>query len=125
MEPKKRLGSDQRIRRQTTFKHLTEKGQFARGEYFYLWVGKQGEKGQAGPKKRPVIGIIVSRQTEPTATGRNLWKRRVREIFREHQAQLHPEAICLVKMRRVRIKPPFSVLAKDLVSLFKKAGAWE
>jgi ribonuclease P protein component len=124
LEPTKRLGSDQRIRGQTTFKCLVEKGQFARGEYFYLWVGKRDDKGKAGPKKRPAIGIVVSRKTEPTATGRNLWKRRVREIFRECQAQLHPQASCLVKVRRVQTRPPFPAVEKDLVSLFKKAGAW-
>jgi ribonuclease P protein component len=124
LEPKKRLGAEQRIRRQATFKNLVEKGQFARGEYFYLWVGKRDDKGRAGLKKKPAIGIVVSRKAEPTAIGRNLWKRRVREIFREHQAQLHPEAICLVKVRRAQTKPPFSVAEKDLVSLFKKTGAW-
>jgi ribonuclease P protein component len=124
LEPKKRLGSDQRIRRQTTFKHLVERGQFARGEYFYLWVGKRSGKEPKTPKKRPAIGIVVSRKTEPTAVGRNLWKRRVREIFREHQAQLHPEADCLVKVRRIQKRPPFSAAEKDLISLFKKAGAW-
>jgi ribonuclease P protein component len=124
LEPKKRLGSDQRIRRQTTFKYLVEKGRFARGERFYLWVGKRDDKERTGPKTRPAIGIVVSRKTEPTATGRNLWKRRVREIFREHQARLGPEAICLVKVRRAQTKTSYSSAEKELVGLFKKAGAW-
>ncbi|MFH1208532.1 MAG: ribonuclease P protein component, partial [Candidatus Omnitrophota bacterium] len=86
MEPKKRLGSDQRVRRQTTFKDLVENGQFARGEFFYLWVGKRDDKERAPLTKKPSLGVVVSRKTDPTAAGRNLWKRRVREIFREHQA---------------------------------------
>ena len=72
-----------------------------------------------------MIGIVVSRKTDPTAVGRNLWKRRVREIFRENQAQLHPEAICLVKVRHTKKKKPsFSAAEEDLIKLFKKAGAW-
>ena len=124
MEPKKQLGSDQRIRRQTTFKHLVERGQFARGEFFYLWVGERDDKGRAALKEKPMIGIVVSRKTDPTAVGRNVWKRRVREIFREHQAQLHPEAVCLVKVRHTQKKPSFSAAEEDLIKLFKKAGAW-
>jgi ribonuclease P protein component len=124
LEPKKRLGPDQRIRRQTTFKHLVEKGQFARGEFFYLWVSKRDDKRQAAPREKPMIGIVVSRKMEPAAVGRNIWKRRVREIFREHQGQLRQEAICLVKVRRKQKKPSFSSVEEDLVALFKKAGAW-
>jgi len=71
-----------------------------------------------------MIGIVVSRKTDPTAVGRNLWKRRVREIFREKQAQLHPKAVCLVKVRHTQKKPSFSAAEEDLVKLFKKAGAW-
>jgi ribonuclease P protein component len=124
LEPQKRFGSEQRIRRQTTLKHLVEKGRFARGEYFCLWVGKQDSREQAESKKKPAIGIVVNRKTEPTATGRNLWKRRVREIFREHQARLYPETLFLVKVRRTQTRPPFSVVEKDLVGLFKKTGTW-
>lgn len=124
MEPKKRLGSGQRIRRQTTFKNLVERGQFARGEFFYLWVGKKDNKKSAAPRDKPMIGIVVNRKTDPTAVGRNLWKRRVREIFREQQARLRPEAVCLVKVRHTQKKPSFSAAEKDLLTLFKKAGAW-
>jgi len=124
VKPKKRLGSDQRIRRQTTFKNLVERGFFARGEFFYLWVGTREDKGKAALKKRPMIGIVVSRKTDPTAVGRNLWKRRVREVFREQQEHLRPETVCLVKVRHTQKKPTFSAAEADLITLFKKAGAW-
>ena len=124
MESTKRLGSDQRIRRQTTFKHLIERGKFARGEFFYLWVGMRDDKGKAALRDKPMIGIAISRKTDPTAVGRNLWKRRVREIFREHQAKLHPQTVCLVKVRSARKPPSFLVAEDDLIKLFKKAGAW-
>ena len=71
-----------------------------------------------------MIGIVVSRKTDPRATGRNLWKRRVREIFREHQAKLDRRAVCLVKVRSTQKKPPFSAMEEELIKLFKKAGVW-
>jgi ribonuclease P protein component len=71
-----------------------------------------------------MLGVIVSRKTDPTSVGRNGWKRCVREIFREHQAQLRPEAICLIKVRHAKKRTSFLAAKEDLVSLFKKAGAW-
>ena len=71
-----------------------------------------------------MIGIVVSRKTDPKAVGRNIWKRRVREIFREHQAKLHQHAVCLVKVRHTQKTPSFSAAEEDLIKLFKKAGAW-
>jgi len=124
LEPKKRLGTDQRIRRQTTFKHLVEKGRFARGEFFYLWAGRRGANEPVTARVKPMIGIVVSRKTDARAVGRNTWKRRVREIFREQQANLHRESVCLVKVRSAQKKPSFADMEEDLVELFKKAGAW-
>ncbi|MFH0985675.1 MAG: ribonuclease P protein component [Candidatus Omnitrophota bacterium] len=124
MEPKKRLGPGQRIRRQATFKRLVEQGQFVRGELCYLWVEKKECREKPDPREKPMVGIVVSRKTDPTAVGRNRWKRRVREIFREHQSQLHPWAKCLVKVRHTQKKPSFLDVEEELVKLFKKAGVW-
>jgi len=71
-----------------------------------------------------MIGISVSRKTDPRAVGRNAWKRRIREIFREQQPNLHREAVCLVKVRATQKKPSFADMEEDLIKLFKKAGAW-
>jgi len=122
LEPRKRFSADQRIRRQTTFKQLVEKGKFSRGEFFYLWVGSRVDTGQAKPKVKPMLGIIVSRKTDTRAVGRNVWKRRVREIFRKNQALLHPEAVCLVKVRAIQKQPSSQDMEQDLMKLFKKAG---
>jgi ribonuclease P protein component len=124
LEPKKRLGPEQRIRRQTTFKHLVEKGKFARGEFFYLWAERRGESEPATAKDKPMLGVAVSRKTEPRSVGRNTWKRRVREIFRAQQANLHRQSVCLVKVRSTQKKVSFAAMEEDLIKLFKKAGAW-
>jgi len=69
-----------------------------------------------------MLGIIVSRKTDTRAVGRNVWKRRVREIFRKNQALLHPEAVCLVKVRAIQKQPSSQDMEQDLMKLFKKAG---
>jgi len=89
-----------------------------------LWVGARDDKKRNDPKKKPMIGIVVSKKTDPTAVGRNVWKRRVREIFRKQQGQLRQEAVCLVKVRQTQKRPSFSAAEEDLINLFKKAGAW-
>jgi ribonuclease P protein component len=124
LEPKKWLGADQRIRRQTTFKHLVEKGSFARGEFFYLWVVRRRESGRTTKKMKPMIGIAVSRKTDPRAVGRNIWRRRVKEIFRTRQAELFQDVACFVKIRSSAKKTSYAAMEADLVRLFKKAGVW-
>jgi ribonuclease P protein component len=124
LEPRKSLSSEQRIRRQTAFKQIVEKGRFFRGEFFYLWAGCRADIGQTIPKAKPMIGIVVSRKTEPRAVDRNIWKRQVREIFREKQAMLFPESVYLVKARTVPKRPSYAAAEQDLVRLFKKTGAF-
>ncbi len=89
-----------------------------------MWAGSRADIGQATLKARPMLGIVVSRKAEALAVGRNVWKRRVREIFREKQAMLRPEAVCLVKVRTAQKKPSYAAVEQDLVKLFKKTGAW-
>ncbi|HNX69224.1 MAG TPA: ribonuclease P protein component [Candidatus Omnitrophota bacterium] len=124
MAQTKRLKADQRIRRQTAFKNLVEKGIFARGAFCFLWVGPQELTGQASTRALPMIGIAVGRSTCTKATGRNILKRRIREIFREHQTSLKEGVACFVKTRSGKQKPSFEALEKELIGLFKKAGAW-
>jgi ribonuclease P protein component len=71
-----------------------------------------------------MIGIVVNRKTDPRAAKRNFWKRRVREIFQKHQAELRREAVCLVKVRPMQTRPSFKAMEEELIMLFKKAGAW-
>ena len=89
-----------------------------------MWAGNRADIEEASSKARPMIGIVVSRKTDARAVGRNSWKRRVREIFREKQTELRPEAVCLVKVRTIQNKPTYAAMEQELVKLFKKTGAW-
>ncbi len=124
MDPKKRLRLDQRLRNQAAFKNLVDTGTFARGVFFYVWAGCQDKVGQKAKKERPVIGIIVSRRTDPRATKRNILKRRVREIFRRNQGSLKSGSACLVKTRQLKEWPSYVAMEEELLALFKKTGTW-
>ena len=122
LEQKKQLRPDQRIRKQEAFKNLVEKGNFTRGEFFYLWTGRQEEIGQEAYRARPMLGMIVGRSHDARATSRNILKRRIREIFRKYQDELKKGTAFLVKAKQTRKKPSFKAIREDLEKLFKKAG---
>ncbi len=71
-----------------------------------------------------MVGVVVGRKTDPRAAGRNLWKRRIREIFRKHQKDLRQETLCLIKARADSKRPSYEAMEQYLVGLFKKAGIW-
>jgi len=124
LEQKKRLLADQRIRKQTAFKNLVAQGIFARGVFFYLWMGRQENLGQKAAKKRPMLGVVVGRTVHASAVRRNILKRRIREIFRDKQGFLKEDAALLIKMRQVPKQPAFAEMEAELVKLLKQVGAW-
>ena len=84
---------------------------------------RRRESGQTTTKMKPSLGIAVSRKTDSRAIGRNIWKRRVKEVFRTRQAELFQDVACLVKVRPISAKASFSKIEEDLMRLLKKAGA--
>lgn len=115
----------QRLREQNSFKNLVEKGSFARGRFFYVWVALQQEAGIASASGRPVVGIVVNRKTQARATDRNKLKRRAREIFRKWQNEIKNGVAVLIKAREGSILPDSQSAERELVELFKKTGAME
>ena len=122
MKDPRRLKPEQRLRRQSSFKTLVEKGNFARGTFFYIWAIARAALGEASGEKAS-IGIVVNKKALPRATDRNLVKRRVREIFRLRQSGLKTDVAILVKFREGKKIPGTRDAERDLEELFKKAGA--
>jgi ribonuclease P protein component len=118
-----RLRPEQRLRKQSSFKDLVEKGSFVRGRFFYVWVAANRERKTETGAVRPAIGIVVNRKTQPLATARNTLKRRVREIFRKRQDEFKDGIAVLVKAREGSAAPEFQDAEKELMELFKKSGA--
>ncbi|MBU9888324.1 MAG: ribonuclease P protein component [Candidatus Omnitrophica bacterium] len=115
---------EQRLRTQASFKHLVDKGCFARGVHFYAWTVSRDEIGHGAKRPRPALGVIVSRRAAAKATRRNAYKRRIREIFRKHQGSLKQDAVCLIKVRPGGGEASFEMMELELIQLFKKTGAW-
>ncbi len=92
-----------------------------RGDFLAVWVGFCGE---ASAASKPRLGIMISRQTEPHAAKRNVFKRRIREIFRRQQQRLRPGADILVKARKSSGRISYEQLREDFLKAVKKAEAY-
>ena len=83
-----RFRAEQRLRRQRDFKHAREQGRRFDCGAFTLWVVRRaaeagrGDSAYAGPR----VGVVASRVAVGNAVQRNRAKRRLREVFRQHQA---------------------------------------
>jgi ribonuclease P protein component len=117
------LKREQRIRSASEFQAIHRHGKFARGRFINLW-SYRGRRGKAleSESALPVFGVIVSRKVNRRASSRNLWKRRLREIFRKHQHRLRRGTAFLVQAKACDKIPAFSELETELLSLFDKTG---
>ncbi len=118
-----RLESDQRIRREWEFKFVFDHGKFARGTFFHLWFyqDKEGKFSGKGPK----LGIIVGKKVHLRANVRNLWKRRMREVFRRQQGVLKPNGLILLQAKNTKKVPSYQEMKQDLEKLFEKTGSFK
>lgn len=116
-----RLQREQRIRKKHEFEILFEKGIFARGRWINLWA-------LSGPKlaketHQPRLGVIVSRKTSGRANQRNLWKRRIREIFRKIQSQIKDNTSVMIQSKKMERVPAAKDLQQDIEKLLKKTDS--
>ncbi len=121
IKPSERLRSEQRIRKEWVFKFLFEQGTFVRGNIFHLWayLDKEGKIPGAGPK----IGFVVGKKTHLRANVRNLWKRRMREVFRLNQKNINPELVLLLQSRKAPKVPGLQEMTLEFIKLLKKTGS--
>lgn len=119
--PNERLGSEQRIRGEWVFKFVFDHGKFAKGKHFHLWVyaDKEGKFSGKGPK----LGLVVGRKTHARANVRNLWKRRMREVFRRNQTKIKPECLLLLQSRSAKKVPSYQEMLSEIESLLEKTGS--
>jgi ribonuclease P protein component len=114
------LRRDQRIRKRGEFQTFFERGRFVRGRLVHLWTLTEESSGR-GPR----LGLIVSRKTHRNAAARNLWKRRIREIFRKNQRNIKKETVVLIQSRRSGPAPDSGALEEEIKGLLKQNGVWE
>jgi len=123
------LRSGQRLRTMKNFKIISRQGRFFKGKLLNLWfLGIENFENLAG-ETGPMLGIVVNRKVEARATRRNLWKRRIREIFRRYQGKISPEIVMLIQVaKRTTLLtdiPSYEMLEKDMRESFYKAGIFK
>ena len=118
------LDSQKRLHKAWEFTFVFEKGKFVKGTRLNLWIYLDREKklGAGGPK----IGVVVSRKAQSKATKRNLWKRRIREVFRQQQQNIDADAAVIVQaknQKNVTSVPDYQEIAEEMIHLIKRAQA--
>lgn len=106
---------EQRLRTRKGFQRVFEEGHFIRGKLLNLWILREKRK------KRPRIGIVVTRRTAPLATQRNFWKRRIREIFRRNQHCLKAGVSILVKAKGRQKAPSYHEIREEFEKRLRQA----
>ena len=93
-----RLTAGQRLRRNGDFCAVREQGRrIDCGVFLLPWRVRP-----AGPPANPRVGVVASRAAVGNAVQRNRAKRRLREIYRRHQA-LVPPGLDLVLTARIAL----------------------
>jgi len=97
------------------FLRVREAGQTYHGTFMLLNVLRSEEL------KGPRIGIITSRRVG-CAVERNRTRRRLREIFRKHCAQLEPNCWLVIVARYKAAKAEFAALESEWLRLAGRAS---
>jgi ribonuclease P protein component len=115
-----RLLREQRIRSNRDFRELFEKARCYRSANLKLWIHKSSERPRE-TAARPRIAIMVSKKTDLRAVVRNVWKRRIREIFRKHQGRITASVSMLVQARQKGVAPASRELEEEMMRLLAEA----
>jgi len=113
-----RLHSAQRIRKADIFSVVKKRGKFIRGSFINVWVYEK-----LSPDISPKIGLIVSRKVSKRANQRNLWKRRMREVFRRNQNIIRPMHWILMQAKAQESVAPYTGIENEFLNAIGKAGA--
>ena len=112
---------NQRIRSRRVFQIIFKRGKWAKGFLLNLWsYGGPEVFEEDGP---PQLAVMVSRKVNARATQRNLWKRRIREVFRRHQAEIKNGTAVLIQARKQNKTPSYAMIESEVMTLLAKTGS--
>lgn len=109
-----RFRPEQHLRRQSDFRAVREQGRRFNGGAFTVCCLPRAESLPAGDALARV-GVVASIAAVGHAVLRNRAKRRLRELFRRHQAALPTGCDLLLTARRALVAAPFSDLEKKFL----------
>ncbi len=111
-----RFRSEQHLRRPADIRAAREQGERVDGRAFTLWWKPQSPAtAEGGKKAAPVISrvcVIASGKAVGRAVRRNRAKRRLREVFRQHQAALPAGCDVVMVARATVLEMPMPELGR-------------
>ena len=114
--PTLRLTAGQRLRRNADFCAVREQGRrIDCGVFLLTWRVRP-----PGPPANPRVGVVASRAAVGNAVHRNRAKRRLREIYRQHQALVPPGLDLVLTSRISLLRLAFSESAQRFAQACKK-----
>lgn len=114
----KTLSKKQRLIQASLFgEAFAQKRSFV-GRFMVLWL-------RTGPDAAQRLGVVTSKKVSNRAVDRNLARRRIREIFRHHRAELSGAFDLVVVGRRNLLFASYADVEAEFLRLAGKAGLLE
>lgn len=111
----KTLSKKQRLIQASLFgEAFAQKKNFV-GRFMVLWL----RTGQGAALR---MGVVTSKKVSNRAVDRNLARRRLREIFRQHRAELSGPFDIVIIARRNLLSAPHAEVEREFMQLAGKAG---
>lgn len=114
VEPKT-LSKKQRLIQASLFGEAFAQKKTFVGRFMVIWL-------RTGPNAALRLGVVTSKKVSNRAVDRNLARRRIREIFRQHRAELSGPFDLVIIARRNLLSAPYADVESEFLRLAKKAG---
>ncbi len=111
----KTLSKKQRLIQASLFgEAFAQKRNFV-GRFMVLWL-------RTGQDAALRLGVVTSKKVSNRAVDRNLVRRRLREIFRHHRAELSGPVDLVIIGRHNLLTAPYADVEREFLRLAEKAG---
>lgn len=111
----KTLSRKQRLIQASLFGEAFAQKRSFPGRYLVIWL-------RTGPGAVLRLGVVTSKKVSNRAVDRNLARRRLREIFRHHRAELSGEFDLVLVARRNLLSASYADVEAEFLRLAEKAG---
>jgi ribonuclease P protein component len=119
-----RFGAGQRLRRNDDFRAVREQGRRTDcGAFLLTWRIRPSDSAvdSAGPTR---VGVVASRASVGNAVHRNLAKRRLRSLYRQHHALVPAGLDLVITARPALMRMEFSEVSQRFAQACTKLSAF-